>query len=515
MAMARPMGRPSGPPIALICTVILLVIAIVVAVALYLQMAKSDKDAADQREAKAEVARQLDVARKAFAGAAALANPNASPDVSISAVDQLRQELGSRLEEIPNHDMNPSEKAAFLNAVAHAKELHGKPAGSNLSKEESSMLDLLLTASCFSQKGDLIGALRSAAEQRQKNYDALLAAKKDADDAKKAAADADAARVAAEAKATQVANDEAKKRADLEEAHKKELAAKDTAVADKARDIDTAQKNYETLRIESTNKVAEKDGTIAKKDLEIRDLNKTLRDLNKVGTVQTSFRDATAKMPDGGVAQVFAEMNMVNLRLRNPSQAKLGMRYVIFSKDKPIPDNLQGKAVVEVSSVDSGSIQAKIIKTTPGDPIITGDLALNLVVGPVKFNFVVFGDFDLTGEGMPAPNGKSQIETLVKNWGGNIQQNVDITTNFVILGEKPLVPAQKPDPATSAPLVVENYDRKVAANEKWTKLHDWAAAHTIPIMNTQTFLTGIGYYNYDHAPGWEKRVRPNDDYFVP
>jgi hypothetical protein len=131
----------------------------------------------------------------------------------------------------------------------------------------------------------------------------------------------------------------------------------------------------------------------------------------------------------------------------------------------------------------------------------------------VKFNFVVFGDFDLTGEGMPAPNGKSQIETLIKNWGGNVQQNVDITTNFVVLGEQPQVP---PKPGVgAAPLVVAEFDKKVAANEKWTKLHDWATTHTIPIMNTATFLHGNGYFNYDHAPGWEKRVRPNDDYFVP
>jgi hypothetical protein len=307
-----------------------------------------------------------------------------------------------------------------------------------------------------------------------------------------------------------IGDDAAKKRAEIEANSKTALAAKDVEIASARKATDDVKKKLTDMQIKSLNDLTEKDIQIDKLKVTIAELNRKLIALNSTGALVKTATGLPSKLPDGSVAQVFPDMNLVYLRLTRPQQAKLGMRYVIFSKDKPVPDTGEGKAVVEISSLEGGSIQGKIIKSTASDPMVPGDPALNLVVGPRKYSFVVYGNFDLRNDGVFEPSGKSQIEGLITRWGGTVQQDMDMTTNFLILGVQTEVP---PKPAENADAVTrENYEKKLDENKKWAELYDRAARQTIPAMNTNTFLHFIGFFNDDLGPGWEKRVRPGDDY---
>lgn len=123
----------------------------------------------------------------------------------------------------------------------------------------------------------------------------------------------------------------------------------------------------------------------------------------------------------------------------------------------------------------------------------------------------MFGQFDLDGDGSFEPNGKSQIESLITRWGGNVQDDIDISTNFLVLGMPPQVPSKPQEGAD--PSTIDAYNTRQRQFDKWTSLRDRAERQTLLILNTDTFLHYIGYYNDDHKPGWKNRVRPGEDYF--
>lgn len=475
MAMARPMGRPSSPPFALIGVVVLLVIAVGAAVALYMQQTKLEKDAADAADRATKAQAEVRLAKAAnqtildkFMIEASLAG-----GVDLTNAQRIRDRIDAVLNQI-TRDPDPSKTDTYKGY----------------------------------QAPDVLKQLMNSRDKYYQDLQRVETQKKDIETQIKTLT---GQVTSLEGNLRTVKDEEAKARADLLAKHTGELAKRDSEIKSLNDRIGGLDTQLSEAKMKLVAERTQADAAMTQQQNRIVILERKVAELNSAADQANIARMGPAKAVDGSVAQVFSEMNMVYLKLARPELAKLGMRFVAFAKDKPIPDNGQGKAVLEVASLEGGSVQAKVVKNTAGDPVVPGDPILNVVVGARKLKFVVYGNFDLNGDGVTEPNGKFQLESLIKRWGGETQDQLDISTNIVVLGEQPTVPT-KPDPNAGA-AEVANYEQKAAENRKWTEIYDRAYKQTIPIMNTVTILYYIGFFNDDRAPGWEKRVRPGEDYF--
>ncbi len=475
MAMARPMGRPSNPPLALIATVVLFVIAAAAAVAMYVQWDKSKLDLAATQGELSKARADLAAAQGRFKLVAERVSPGLQA-TDPGAGDRARASLDGLLKTVALDLSKPGESAnTYGNADWAATDVIKR-----LAEDRKRWYDL---ATDLDQKLNAAIVQSQAKDTRVTQFQGQVAA---------------------------LDEKYLKERADLTKRNDDEVNRRDARISALTAEKAKAEADLNREKISQMDLIRSHEQEKSRLNNEIIRLNTILAQRDQ--SLIDKIKFGPAKLPDGTVVQVFPERNQVYLRLNEPEKAKLGMRYAIMGKGQGIANSGQGKAVVQIKSLEGGTIQAEIEKNTAGDPIIVGDVALNLVTGPVKFNFVVFGDFDLNNDQLIEPNGQAQIAALITRWGGNVMDEVDISTNFLVLGVQPQIPASAPAPGAD-PLVVKQYEDRLAANKRWATLHDLAGKYTIPMLNPVTFLHWIGYYNDDTGPGWERRVRPGEDYF--
>ena len=152
-----------------------------------------------------------------------------------------------------------------------------------------------------------------------------------------------------------------------------------------------------------------------------------------------------------------------------------------------------GKASIEVYDVGPDSSACRIIKLGTGEHVVVGDLIANLVFDPnTKYNFVVYGDFDLTGSGNPTASDTEVIKRLITQWGGKLQDHVDVNTDFVVMGIPPEVP-QITDPSNAGEVAKVQAAKQREA--KYQAQISQADSLNVPIMNQNRFLYFIGYYD--------------------
>lgn len=241
---------------------------------------------------------------------------------------------------------------------------------------------------------------------------------------------------------------------------------------------------------------------IQAKDKQILTQQKTLAGLkSKLKVARVSPTEAIVQHADGSIIRV-TDYNTCFINLGDRQHVTKGLTFEVYDKSHGIPalgDGMSdtnmpaGKASIEVFNVSSDTSECRIIKTQPGQQLVIGDLIMNLIYDPnVAYNFVVYGNFDLSGSGVPNANDADIVKRLVTQWGGKIQDKVDVDTDFVIMGSEPVVPAVS-DP--------NNAQEVLRAKEKKDQLDRYqafiasAAQLSIPIMNQDRFLYFIGYFD--------------------
>ena len=72
-----------------------------------------------------------------------------------------------------------------------------------------------------------------------------------------------------------------------------------------------------------------------------------------------------------------------------------------------------------------GTSECRIIHIATGMTIVEGDPIVNLVYNThTKFNFCVFGEFDLANTGGPTAGDVDVIRRLITQWGGGLMDHV-------------------------------------------------------------------------------------------
>lgn len=213
--------------------------------------------------------------------------------------------------------------------------------------------------------------------------------------------------------------------------------------------------------------------------------------------------EAKAFEPDGKVLLVDSQSKIVHINLGSNDHVYRGLTFSIYDKNQPIPRDGKGKGEIEVYKAGEDISEARIVRSEKRNPIVVDDIVANLIWDAGQVNtFVIAGDFDLNDDRVNDADGVDKLKGLVKKWGGKVDDNVNVNTDFVVLGTQPVVP---PRPTLEQmeiyPDAMDKYDRAVERLNRYKDIQSQAEALWIPILNADRFLYFIGYKTRAGEPG--------------
>jgi redox-sensitive bicupin YhaK (pirin superfamily) len=115
----------------------------------------------------------------------------------------------------------------------------------------------------------------------------------------------------------------------------------------------------------------------------------------------------------------------------------------------------------------------------------------NALYDPRKvYTFLVYGNFDVNGDGRATAAEADQIRALIEGWGGKVVSDLSGNVDFLVLGQRPQVP---PKPGAGQPIaVVQEFIRLDQAAQRYDTLFQQASATSIPVLNENRLYTLIG-----------------------
>ena len=187
---------------------------------------------------------------------------------------------------------------------------------------------------------------------------------------------------------------------------------------------------------------------------------------------------------------------------------ELGMTFEIYDSPSQLRTDAygnmpRGKASIEVVKVGKTTSTAKITRSTSSQPIVRDNIIVNAVYDPnYKYSFLVHGDFDADGDGIPESN-NSFIKDQIERWGGKIVDDEGILPgdlDFLVLGIAPREPEPYPKAwkdkegrvHEASAAMVSDYQRKKQAFLDYERLLTQARAAQVPVLSSNRFLVLTG-----------------------
>jgi hypothetical protein len=244
--------------------------------------------------------------------------------------------------------------------------------------------------------------------------------------------------------------------------------------------------------------VAQAKADLAKSDKRVKELEHEMQ-LRRPDTKNPIVRQA-----DGKIVRV-PSSTVCYIDLGQGDHVNAGLTFEVYDKNEGVPplgkDPLSdsglpvGKASIEVVRVGQNSSECRIVHMASGVTLQEGDIIANLIYDRnTTYNFVVYGNFDTDGNGIWTAQEADVIKSLITRWGGKVQDKIGVSTDFLILGKEPEIPAltkeQKDDPILNA-----KYEKAVQDSKDYQERINEASTLGIPIMNQNRFLYYIGYYD--------------------
>jgi esterase/lipase len=308
--------------------------------------------------------------------------------------------------------------------------------------------------------------------------------------------------------------------AGLEKTLRTQLAAKDDDLAKARANVSSTESGVAAYRAEKDRQVqeiqarADEAARLAQEDMnrlqaqnqelqtQIVRLQNTIAAINnRLATLRQPV-DQIVKQADGKILRTSSD-NIVYVNLGTGDQVVPGMSFEVYDRLQGIPsvgdpttdDDLpKGKASIEILKVYPGSSEARIVRQTPGMTVVENDPIVNIVYDrATKYNFYVYGKFDLDRNGQATSPDADVIKRLVTAWGGRVTDQLNVDTDFVVMGKVPQIPEFTPEEAENpenAFRIKQAQDELAAYDEVLAK----AQSMNIPILNQNRFLYFTGYY---------------------
>ena len=233
---------------------------------------------------------------------------------------------------------------------------------------------------------------------------------------------------------------------------------------------------------------------VVARDLAIKNLQHQIQGLR----APTQGANAILSQADGKILRVSAVDNLVYLNIGSNEHLSVGQTFAVYSPQLGVGSgtNSGGKASIVVTKVGPYASVARITHISADQTLFPGDLIANPVFSSDlnrKYHFVVYGDFDLNGNGVPTAQGRRQIISLIKQWGGVVDNKLTSQTDFLVLGSPPAKPSLNFGAnQTQVSNTVANLQTQ--AQSRYDILQSEAQGYSVPILDANRFLAMIGYY---------------------
>jgi hypothetical protein len=254
----------------------------------------------------------------------------------------------------------------------------------------------------------------------------------------------------------------------------------------------------EDLKNDQANQISALRSQLQGKDTEIITLQRQLDDWrSRAGNESLSPNDEYA-LVDGAVIGLNTAQDYVYISLGSQDKIQLGMTFSVYGQAADIRPDAAGNyprpnAGIEVIEIDESHATCRVIPGTQrlGNPIIVGNVIANPIYDPNKvYKFVVFGDFDANGDGSPTSAEAGTISNVIRQWGGEVIDELAGDVDFLVLGLKPALPiAPQPDSPID---VFRAYTAKKRAADRYDKLWSDAIKTRIPVLNMNRLYTLTG-----------------------
>ncbi|HPC95897.1 MAG TPA: hypothetical protein PLU87_13200 [Sedimentisphaerales bacterium] len=241
--------------------------------------------------------------------------------------------------------------------------------------------------------------------------------------------------------------------------------------------------------------------TQAELELAQQRLNSALTEIAK--TQPAPDPEAPAHQPDGKIILVDQAAGIVHINLGSDDRIYRGLTFSVYDKAAGIPRDGKPKAEIEVFAIAKTTATARILSSQERNPIATDDIIANLIWDASKKNqFVIAGDFDLTGKGQPTYGARDRIAGLIEKWGGTTSETISAETDFVILGNEPRVPPEPTfEAVTNDPTLRDKYEAARKQRAYYDQVRQQAQTFYIPVFTFNRFLHFIGYESSVGKPG--------------
>ncbi len=200
---------------------------------------------------------------------------------------------------------------------------------------------------------------------------------------------------------------------------------------------------------------------------------------------------ATARQPDGRVLTAIPGDPVVYINLGRKDSLVNGLQFAVYSAETGIPEDGRAKAAIEVVSISDSSAECRILGVARNEVILEGDLIANPIYDPARpLSFVVLGEFDLDGDGMPDRAGTAAIKAMVKDWGGKVMDDLTPLTDFVVVGAAP------PRPRLATDVPPDQTEQNNSTRRQWKHYEDTletAKSLAVPVLTQEVFLNFLGY----------------------
>ncbi|NLF32704.1 MAG: hypothetical protein GX591_17665 [Planctomycetes bacterium] len=282
----------------------------------------------------------------------------------------------------------------------------------------------------------------------------------------------------------------------LETRHTEAQTSFEQALAEKERQRAALEDNFsrasqelQQMRVQGQADVQVKEQEVARLRAQLDDLRGKIKELQP----ETFDPNAIVKKADGRILRAIPGSELVYINLGARDGLKVGMGFEIFSP-VDVPREIRGKASIEVAAVLSDTAECRVTRTTAGQPIIEGDLIVNIAFERNRRpRFVVRGDFDLDYDGIMDPGGgREKVEAMIRQWGGDVIADLDETTDFVIVGTAPFLPELESGQTATAVIVAQIEARELARSQ-FRELIERARAMYVPVITQSQFLFLTGY----------------------
>ncbi len=487
-------GSKAGLITALVITVILLMVTLIMSITantnltkqkndydklkgLYEKIAKTDQLVADTGEVA-----MIDVAKEKLN----LDAGSTTVEVALAEIRKLTQDItGTPTPAYGDADAKAADAVNAAMAVlknptgpaptsAPAGSAAPMPAGGLVGVIESLQKKLTETANTDAKKKLELDKLSKSLEERVSGWNTQFAElKTKGDEAEKRAADAEKSKADLQAQymTKQTTADDSNKT--TVDATGKQLTDMQTIVAQAKAETSKVAKENDSLKAQLAN-------------------------------FRLDVKDAAIRHADGTIIRVPSNA-VCYISIGSGDHLPAGTTFEVYDKNEGIPGlgkdplsntNLPiGKASIEVIRVGQNSSECRIVHLQPGVTLSEGDIIGNLVYNTdTTFNFFVYGNFDVDGNGVYTAQEADVVRSLVTRWGGKLSDKIAVSTDFVVLGQEPQVPILTKEERDD-PILIDKLNKAIEASKKYQDVINQAATLHIPIMNQNRFMYYIGYYD--------------------